>query len=88
MTKKFHNHHHANLGKTYAGDSTAGRESGASLICRSIADLIEQKLTDTPRNSRILIYCWRGGLRSRSLAVIMKQIQFTDVKLLKGKKST
>jgi len=72
------------VGSTYAGDATAGRETGASLICRSIANMIEDNFLNISRSSRILVYCWRGGLRSKSLAVIMKQIQFNDVKLLKG----
>jgi len=73
-----------NVGATYAGDARSGREFGATIICRSIANLIEKEFMEKPRNSKILVYCWRGGLRSKSLAVIMKQIQFNDVKLLKG----
>ena len=39
---------------------------------------------DRPRDLRILVYCWRGGLRSKSLAVILKQIGYDGTKLLTG----
>lgn len=36
------------------------------------------------RDTKILVYCWRGGLRSKSLAVILNQVGFDGTKLLTG----
>ena len=51
-----------------------GSRIGASLVARNIADIIENQLADKPRTWRPLIYCWRGGQRSQSLALILARI--------------
>ena len=66
------------------GDPKSGRGIGAAIISRSISNIIEENFLDRPRDLKILVYCWRGGLRSKSLAVILKQIGFDGTKLLTG----
>ena len=46
--------------------------------------MIENNLSKLSKDTKILVYCWRGGLRSKSLAVVMNQIGFKNTKLLEG----
>ena len=41
---------------------------GAAMVSRNIAAHLETTFSDRPRNWRPLIYCWRGGERSASMA--------------------
>lgn len=52
------------------------RKRGAVLAARNIAAHIERELVDTPRHWQPLVYCWRGGQRSGSLALVLSQIGF------------
>ncbi len=56
---------------------------GAALVARNIADHIEREVLDKPKSWQPLIYCWRGGKRSNSLALILGQIGF-KVHLVEG----
>lgn len=56
---------------------------GAALVARNIAAHIEREVLDKPRHWQPLVYCWRGGKRSHSLALILGQIGFR-VTLLEG----
>jgi tRNA 2-selenouridine synthase len=46
--------------------------------------MINDKFLTLSKDTRILVYCWRGGLRSKSLSVILNQCGFNNLKLLKG----
>jgi tRNA 2-selenouridine synthase len=59
------------------------KKRGAVLVARNIAAHIERELLDAPREWKPLIYCWRGGNRSNSLALVLGQIGF-KVHLLEG----
>ena len=56
---------------------------GAALVARNIAAHIEREVLGKPRNWQPLLYCWRGGKRSGSLALILGQIGF-KVHLIEG----
>ena len=56
---------------------------GAALVARNIAQHIEREVLDKAKNWQPLIYCWRGGKRSNSLALVLGQIGFR-VHLLEG----
>jgi tRNA 2-selenouridine synthase len=47
---------------------------GAALVSRNIAALLEGMLADKPRDWRALVYCWRGGNRSGSLATVLARV--------------
>ena len=72
------------VGTVYSSDQTSARGIGAAIISRRISTMIENHLAKLSRDTKILVYCWRGGLRSKSLAVIMNQIGFKNTKLLEG----
>jgi tRNA 2-selenouridine synthase len=52
------------------------QKRGAALVAANIARHIEREVIDKPRNWQPLAYCWRGGKRSGSLALILGQIGF------------
>ena len=65
------------IGTIYAQvNSFEARKRGAALAAANIARHIERELIDTPRDWQPLVYCWRGGKRSGSLALVLDQIGF------------
>ncbi|MDE2093190.1 MAG: tRNA 2-selenouridine(34) synthase MnmH [Burkholderiales bacterium] len=52
------------------------KKRGAALAARNIAEHIERHVIDKPKEWRPLVYCWRGGSRSNSLALVLDQIGF------------
>lgn len=52
------------------------KKRGAALVARNIAGHIEREVLDKPKDWRPLVYCWRGGTRSGSLALVLDQIGF------------
>ena len=65
----------------------AARKVGAMLAARRIADHIERRIANQPRDWQPLVYCWRGGQRSGSLAWFLGQIGFRTVQLSGGYKA-
>jgi tRNA 2-selenouridine synthase len=59
------------------------RKRGAALAARNIAQHIEREVMDKPKDWKPLVYCWRGGKRSGSLAIVLDQIGF-KVQVLDG----
>ncbi|WP_095589445.1 tRNA 2-selenouridine(34) synthase MnmH [Actibacterium ureilyticum] len=52
----------------------AARKLGAALVARNVAHHLDTVLADRPKGYRPLVYCWRGGQRSGSFALILRQI--------------
>jgi len=59
------------------------RKRGAVLVARNIARHLERETPGLPKSWRPLVYCWRGGQRSGSLALVLGQVGF-DVHVLEG----
>jgi tRNA 2-selenouridine synthase len=59
------------------------QKRGAALVAANIARHIEREVIDKPRNWQPLAYCWRGGKRSGSLALVLGQIGF-KVSVIEG----
>lgn len=68
------NEERVTVGSLYAKDKMAARRLGAALISKNISQHIITHLADKPGNYKPLIYCWRGGQRSKSLTLILRQI--------------
>jgi tRNA 2-selenouridine synthase len=78
----------ARVGTLYVQDSPlAARKVGAALAARNIARHLDEHLADKPREWRPLVYCWRGGQRSGSLALVLAQIGFRTAQLQGGYKA-
>jgi tRNA 2-selenouridine synthase len=52
------------------------QKRGAALVARNIARHIERHVMHQPKTWRPLVYCWRGGKRSGSLAWFLDQMGF------------
>lgn len=59
------------------------RKRGAALVARNIAMHIEREVMAKPRDWKPLVYCWRGGQRSGSLALVLSKIGF-HVQVIEG----
>jgi tRNA 2-selenouridine synthase len=63
------------------------RKRGATLVARRIAEHLERHVQDKPRDWTPLVYCWRGGQRSGTLAWFLGQIGFRTFVLEGGYKA-
>ncbi len=57
------------------------KKAGAALVARNIARHLEEQFQGRPRDWRPLIYCWRGGQRSGSMAEIFTRIGWKAAQL-------
>ncbi|MBW6419402.1 tRNA 2-selenouridine(34) synthase MnmH [Celeribacter sp. PS-C1] len=65
----------ARVGTIYTQQSPfLARKLGAALVARNAASHIEGPLAEKEGGWRPLVYCWRGGQRSNSFAIILRQI--------------
>jgi tRNA 2-selenouridine synthase len=72
------------VGTEYAQISAfTAKKRGAALVARNIAMHIEREVMELPKDWKPLVYCWRGGTRSGSLALVLDQIGFR-VHVLEG----
>lgn len=63
------------------------KKVGAPLVAANIARHIEALFLDKPRDWRPLVYCWRGGNRSGSMALVMARIGWPVAQLDGGYKN-
>ena len=74
----------ADIGTQYKQASPFdARKRGAVMAARNIASHVETHAADLPRSWKPLVYCWRGGQRSGSLALVLGEIGF-QVQVLEG----
>lgn len=76
----------AQIGTLHKHDSFAARKQGAALISRNIAAMLEGPLQSKSGDFFPTIYCWRGGMRSQSLGIILAQVGFRAAVLEGGYK--
>ncbi len=67
--------------------SFEAKKLGAVLVAKNIASHIEQLWLDQRREWRPLVYCWRGGNRSGSMAHILSKVGWPVVQLDGGYKA-
>lgn len=78
----------ARVGTIHVRESAfAARRVGAALVSRNIASHLEQVFADKPKNWRPLIYCWRGGQRSGSMTIVLRQAGWNAQRLEGGYKA-
>jgi tRNA 2-selenouridine synthase len=63
------------------------KKVGAALVSKNIGYHIETLWLDKPRDWKPLIYCWRGGNRSGSMATVLAKIGWPVVQLDGGYKA-
>jgi tRNA 2-selenouridine synthase len=69
------NEERAKVGTIYKQVSPfEARKIGAALVAKNISQHLIHHFADKDKNYSPLIYCWRGGQRSNSLAIVLTQI--------------
>lgn len=63
------------------------KKLGAALVARNIAEHLETRFADKPKDWKPLVYCWRGGNRSGSLAHILAKVGWPTIQLDGGYKA-
>jgi tRNA 2-selenouridine synthase len=71
----------ARIGTLYTGSAFEARRLGAALVARNIAAMLDGALADKARDWQPLVYCWRGGQRSRALAHILNEVGWRAMQL-------
>ena len=65
----------ARVGRIYKQVSAfEARKLGAAVVSRNIAHHLETHFSEKSKNYAALLYCWRGGQRSGSLATVLSNI--------------
>ncbi len=67
--------------------SFEAKKVGAAMVSKNIGYHIETLWLDKPRDWKPLIYCWRGGNRSGSMATVLAKIGWPVVQLDGGYKA-
>jgi tRNA 2-selenouridine synthase len=76
------------VGTIYVQDSRfRARRIGAALVARNVARHLETALADRGGDFTPLVYCWRGGQRSGSMATILAQVGWRTAVLAGGYKT-
>ena len=71
---------YAEVGTTYKADRHRAYVIGAQFALRNIADHVGRLIQSFPADARFLVYCYRGGKRSRAWADPLRAIGYqTDV---------
>jgi tRNA 2-selenouridine synthase len=63
------------------------KKVGAALVSRHIAEHLEGHFQDKPAGYKPLVYCWRGGNRSGSMAHVLQKVGFKAAQLDGGYKA-
>jgi tRNA 2-selenouridine synthase len=74
----------ARIGTLYAASPFEARKSGAAIVARNIAAMLDSAFADRGREWRPLVYCWRGGQRSRALVHVLHEVGWRAVQLEGG----
>jgi tRNA 2-selenouridine synthase len=65
----------AEVGTIYVQESRfKARRVGAAYVARNVARHLQDRMADWPGSMQPLVYCWRGGMRSNSMATILAQV--------------
>ncbi len=78
----------ARVGYIYVQESPfLARKLGGALVARNIARHLEGALADMGKDFKPLVYCWRGGQRSNSMALVLAQVGWRVMVLAGGYKT-
>ncbi|WP_377891313.1 tRNA 2-selenouridine(34) synthase MnmH [Alkalihalobacillus sp. R86527] len=80
----FSNEEREIVGTTYKKEGTeAAKELGISLVSPSLPEFYKRAKTIS-QGKEFVVYCWRGGMRSKSLAVIFEMMGLPCLQLVGG----
>ena len=82
------NEERALVGTTYKQVSAfEARKIGAALVAKNVARHVETHFASRDQSWKPLIYCWRGGKRSGSMTLILREIGWNAASLQGGYQS-
>lgn len=73
----------AEVGTIYKQSPFTARKTGAALVAKNISQHLNSHFASKDKDYRPLVYCWRGGQRSNSMALVLAQIGW-QVTVLQG----
>ncbi len=80
----FSNDERAQVGTIYKQQSKeAAIKKGYELVEPNLDEFLNKSLQAAP-NGKVIVHCWRGGMRSQSFAKHLSDNEFTDVKVIVG----
>lgn len=65
----------------------AAKKLGAALVSRNIAEHLQSRFADNPKQWRPMVYCWRGGTRSGAMTHILREVGWKAKQLEGGYKA-
>ena len=69
------NEERARVGTIYKQESPfLAKKLGASLVAKNLGKILDEHFQDKEKDTRVLVYCWRGGERSMSLAHVLSRV--------------
>ena len=78
-------HERDKVGTIYKKESTfKAKIIGSSITARNIADHIEKNFLEQKGSWQPLIYCWRGGQRSKAFSIILSEVGWRTYQLNGG----
>ncbi len=81
----FDDQERAEIGTLYRQDMAAARQLGLRIIAPKLVGLME-RLARMAKNKNLILYCWRGGLRSQAIYEVTKLMRIPCYRLLGGYK--
>ena len=63
------------------------RKVGAALVAKNLSQHLTTHFVEQPKDYHPLIYCWRGGQRSHSMALVLTQVGWQVTLLQQGYKT-
>lgn len=83
----FNNEERAEVGTTYTQVSPSlARELGLSIVSPKLPDLVK-KVGELAKKGPLVLFCWRGGMRSKSLATVVELMGIPIYRLQGGYKA-
>lgn len=83
----FNNEERAKIGTTYTQSSpTLAREQGLTIIGPKLPDLVK-RVGELAKSGPLVLFCWRGGMRSKSLATVIDLMGIPVYRLQGGYKA-
>ena len=77
----------AEVGRLYVQVSRFdARRLGGAMVARNVAAHLETFFAPLPEHARFLLYCWRGGQRSKAMATILHAVGWNVTLLAAGYK--
>ncbi|MFW6383219.1 MAG: tRNA 2-selenouridine(34) synthase MnmH [Nanoarchaeota archaeon] len=75
-----------NIGILYKADKQKAFDLGIDYYSKKLPGLVKE-IRKLPRNKKIIVYCWRGGLRSKAIAQLIDLLGYSSYQLEGGYKA-